>query len=182
MAPTTLKSKLEYDDLAALPHDNQRYELLEGVLYLTPSPNTIHQRASKRLQRQLEAYFEPRGLGEVFDAPTDLILSRHDVVVPDLVVAAPAQIATRGIEGAPLFVVEIESPSSVEMDRELKPARFVRFQVPHYWLVDPGRRVIDCFTLNGDRYELVASIGERDRYSPPDWPGLEIDAAAIWAR
>lgn len=47
MAPTTLKSKLEYDDLAALPDDNQRYELLEGVLYVTRSPNTIHQRASK---------------------------------------------------------------------------------------------------------------------------------------
>lgn len=182
MAPTTLKSKLDYDDLAALPHDDKRYELVDGVLYVTPSPNTIHQRVSKRLQRQLEAYFETRGIGEVFDAPTDLILGLHDVLVPDLVVAAPAQVALRGIEGPPLLVVEIESPSTRDRDRKLKPMRLARLRVPHYWLVDPKRRTLRCFALAGDRCELSATIGEHDRYAPPQWPGLEIDAGALWSR
>jgi Uma2 family endonuclease len=182
MAPLTLKSKLDYDDLAALPPDDKRHELIDGVLYVTPSPDTVHQRVSKRLQRQLEAYFETRGLGEVFDAPTDLILALHDVLVPDLVVAVPAQIALRGIEGPPLLVVEIESPSTRSRDRKLKPMRLARLRVPHYWLVDPKRRLIQCFSLTRDRYELAATVGEGDRYSPPQWPGLEIDAQALWTR
>ena len=81
-----LKQKLDYADYAAIPPDGQRYEILDGDLSVTPAPSPWHQRASKRLQRQLEAYFEARGLGEVFDAPIDLILTNQDVVQPDLLV------------------------------------------------------------------------------------------------
>jgi len=108
-----LKTKLDYDDLATAPEDGNRYELLDGDLFVTPAPSPQHQRASKRLQRQLEHYFEERGLGEVFNAPLDVILTRRDVVEPDLVVVADAQqISARGIEGAPMLVVEILSPST----------------------------------------------------------------------
>jgi hypothetical protein len=46
---------------------------------------------SKRLQRQLEEYFEGRGLGEVFDAPLDTILGPHDVAGPDVLVVTNAR-------------------------------------------------------------------------------------------
>jgi Uma2 family endonuclease len=75
-----VKTTFEYADLANTPDDRQRYELLDGQFYVTPAPNPLHQRVSKRLQRQLEDYFETRGLGEVFDAPVDVILSRYDVL------------------------------------------------------------------------------------------------------
>lgn len=97
---TGLKVKLDYDDYAQIPPDRNRYEILEGELYVTPAPSPLHQRVSKRLQRMLEAYFETRGLGEVFNAPVDLILTHHDVVQPDLVVVTdPGQVSARGIEG-----------------------------------------------------------------------------------
>ncbi len=57
-----LKRKLTYDDLAAMPDDGLRREILDGELVVTPAPSVIHQRVSKRLQRQLEGYFETRGL------------------------------------------------------------------------------------------------------------------------
>jgi Uma2 family endonuclease len=60
--------------------------------------------------------------------------------------------------------------------------RLARFQVPHYWLVDPKRRVIRSFALTADGYELIATVGEGDRYSPAQWPGLEIDGPALWTR
>ncbi len=81
-----LKRKLDYSDLLVSPDDGKRYQLVRGDLYVTPSPSPVHQRISKRLQRQLEAYFETRSLGEVFNAPIDLILTEQDVFVPDLVV------------------------------------------------------------------------------------------------
>jgi Uma2 family endonuclease len=66
-----LKQILDYCDLAHTPDDGNRYEILEGNLLVTPAPAPLHQRTSKRLQRQLEAYFETRSMGEVFNAPID---------------------------------------------------------------------------------------------------------------
>lgn len=96
---TGLKQRLDYSDYVRIPPDGKRYEILEGELYVTPAPSPLHQRVSKRLQRKLEAYFEARSLGEVFNAPIDVILTAQDVVQPDLVVVANAgQVSQRGIE------------------------------------------------------------------------------------
>src|SRR6266849_3849300 len=84
---TRIKGKLGYEDYARLPSgDGKRYEVLDGALYATPAPSPLHQRLSKRLQRRLEDYFEVRGLGEVFNAPIDVLLAQHDIVEPDLVI------------------------------------------------------------------------------------------------
>lgn len=125
-----LKQKLDYGDLAHTPDDGRRYELLEGALLVSPSARPLHQRVSKRLQRQREAYFEDKGLGEVFDAPVDVILTMHDVVVPDLVVVTtPPQVTERAIEVAPALIVEILSPSTRARDRNLKAERYAALGV-----------------------------------------------------
>lgn len=112
MAPE-LERKLEYADLVATPADGKRYELIEGELFVSPSPTPNHQRVSKRLQRQLESYFEEGGINEVFNAPVDVILTERDVFVPDIVVVADqADVSKRGIENPPLLVVETLSPST----------------------------------------------------------------------
>ncbi|MBI2217181.1 MAG: Uma2 family endonuclease [Candidatus Rokubacteria bacterium] len=83
-----IKQKLDYSDLAHTPDDGLRYEIIEGELHVTPAPSPIHQRVSRRLQRTFEDYFHPRGLGEVFNAPVDVVLTWHDVVEPDLILVA----------------------------------------------------------------------------------------------
>lgn len=55
-----IKRKLDYSDYMAAPEDGQRYEILEGDLYVSPPPSPMHQRVSRRLQRQLEDYFHER--------------------------------------------------------------------------------------------------------------------------
>jgi Uma2 family endonuclease len=138
---TARKHKLDYSDYAAIPDDGKRYEVLEGGLLVTPTPGPSHQRASKKLQDQLRAYFEASSLGEVFDAPIDVILGAHDILQPDLVVVArPEQVSERGIEGAPLLIVEILSPSTSHRDRGIKARRCAALGVPHYWIVDPPPR------------------------------------------
>jgi Uma2 family endonuclease len=176
-----LKQKLDYDDLAHTPDDGRRYELLDGALLVSPSPRPLHQRVSKRLQRQLEAYFEDKGLGEVFNAPVDVILTMHDVVVPDLVVVTtPPQVTDRAIEGAPALIVEILSPSTRARDRKLKAERYAALGVAHYWIVDPVRKTLECYRLEQARYAPVLASESPARVSHPDWPGLTIDLAAIW--
>jgi Uma2 family endonuclease len=176
----TLKRKLDYDDYAGIPPDRNRYELIEGDLCVTPAPSPMHQRVSRRLQRILEDYFHPRGLGEVFNAPIDLILTRHDVVQPDLLVAVPGQVSERGIEGAPLLVVEILSPATARQDRTVKAQRYAALGITHYWMVDPEARRFECYRLAAGEYALLAE-GEGDAVlAHPDWAGLSIAVAELW--
>jgi len=112
--------RLTYEDYCDLPDDGLRYEILDGELEIRPSPNIDHQRVSRDLVRILQAHVEARGLGEVFDAPCDVLLAATTIVVPDLVFVSGARAALvtkRAIEGAPDLLVEILSPSSTRRDR-----------------------------------------------------------------
>jgi Uma2 family endonuclease len=165
-----------------MPADGKIYEVLNGDWSETPAPSPYHQRTSKRLQRQLEAYFEARGLGEVFDAPIDVILSRHDIVQPDLVlVTDPTLVSGRGIEGAPTMLVEVFSPSSVRQDRGVKAQRYAALGVPHYWMVDPDARRVECYRAEGGAYALVVAADGETTLEHPDWPGLTVRLAEVWS-
>jgi Uma2 family endonuclease len=178
---TGIKRKLDYSDLQFTPDDGRRYELVRGDLLVTPSPSRTHQRVSKRLLRILEDYFENRAIGEVFCAPTDVILTPQDVFVPDLVIVAdPNDNAERGIERPPLLVVEILSPSTRHVDRGVKSNRYAELGVVHYWIVDPEAKHIECLRSEGGAFRLVVEAEGHNSLTHPDWSGLEIDLAALW--
>jgi Uma2 family endonuclease len=166
-----------------MPDDGRRFEIIDGELFdVTPSPSPLHQRASKRLQRQLEAYFETTGRGEVFDAPLDVILTAHDVFEPDIIVVTnQAQVSRRAIEGAPTLVVEVLSPSTVAYDRVKKGSRYAALGLEHYWILDPSAARLECFRLQAGAYQRVADATGDARIDHPDFPGLTIDLRAIWA-
>jgi Uma2 family endonuclease len=176
-----LKRKLHYSDLKVTPDDGARYELVRGELLVTPSPSLMHQRVSKRLSRTLMEYFEDRSIGEVFVAPTDVILTNHDVFVPDLlVVGHPADLSKRGIEGPPLLVVEILSPSTRRQDRGPKARRYAELGVDHYWIVDPDRRRVECHRLVQGSFRPVVHAEGNTTLVHPSWDGLTVDLAALW--
>ena len=181
MAPE-LKRKLDYSDLAVTPDDGKRYEIIEGDLYVTPSPSPVHQRVSARLFIRLMEYFDRRGIGEVFYAPVDLILSDHDIFVPDLLVVADAELVSkRGIEGPPLLVVEILSPGTKRQDRGLKARRYAELGIRHYWIVDPEARKLECHRLAGMEFLPLVEAEGSATLVHPDWQGLEIDLAVLWS-
>jgi Uma2 family endonuclease len=171
---------LTYSDYARIPDDGKRYEVLEGGLLVTPAPSPLHQMVSFRLQRQLVDHFEPRGLGHVLAAPIDVILSAHDILQPDLVVAPDGQISKRGIEGSPTLAVEILSPSTRRRDRTRKSRRYAALGVAHFWLVDPDARRIECYRAEGGAYTWAVRGEGASRVLLPDWPGLVIDLALLW--
>jgi Uma2 family endonuclease len=148
---------------------------------VNPAPNPLHQRVSRRLQQQLVEFYHRTGRGEVFDAPIDVILGPHDILEPDLVVVTSSEhITTRGIEAAPLLVVEILSPSTRSQDRGVKRARYAQLGVPNYWLVDADARRIECFGLTQGKYVLLVEGHDSDVLHHDTWEGLEIRLEPLW--
>src|SRR3972149_5988561 len=133
------RALLTYSDYAALPDDGRRYELHHGELSVTPAPGTRHQEAIVNLIGLLLQYVKSRGLGKVFVAPTDCILSNVTVVQPAVLYIAAdrlAIISERGIEGAPTLGVEVLSPSPARLNRGRKTQLYAEHGVPYYWIVD----------------------------------------------
>jgi Uma2 family endonuclease len=116
-----------------------------------------------------------------FVSPIDVILTPHDVVQPDVVVVAnPLQASSRGIEGAPLLVIEVLSPTIVVYDRTTKAQRYAALGIPHYWIVDPGSRRVECYRLERSVYHPVTSVGPEDTLTHPDFPAIQFSSSQLW--
>jgi len=177
---TGVKAKLDYSDYLAAPDDGKRYEILRGHLCVTPAPSPRHQWVSWLLEQELDRYFRTRGLGRMFHAPIDVILGDRDVVQPDIVVVTDGQISGRGIEGAPLLVVEILSPTTRSSDSGVKAQRYAELGVGHYWLVDPDARRVECLRAENSAFRAVIVAEGESTLTHPDWDGLAIDLGALW--
>jgi Uma2 family endonuclease len=129
-------SQLTYADLQALPDDHKRYELIDGELVVSASPNLAHQRAVLRLAMLLHAACSP-ALLEVVAAPFDWLVDDHNVFVPDLLVARTGELTERNLPRPPVLAVEVLSPSTRARDLVRKRAAYQRAGLPHYWVVDP---------------------------------------------
>jgi len=176
------RSRVSYADLERMPDDGRRFEIIDGELIdVTPAPSPQHQYLAKRLQRQLEAHFEARSLGLVFNAPVDVILTPHDVFEPDIVVVTEKQqVTSRAIEGPPALVVEVLSPSTTKYDRVKKGNRYAALGIQNYWILDPVAQRLECFRLADGAYVLAAAGEGNERLDAPHFPGLTIDLAALW--
>lgn len=141
-------------DLEAMPHDGHRYELVDGVLTVSPSPRPLHQRAILRLIMALEPHC-PEEL-EILPAPVDVVLAEDTVLIPDIVIARTVDWTDRGLFGPPVLAVEVFSPSTRRFDLELKRARMQAAGCPNYWVVDPDEPALRCWHLRDGRYVEVA--------------------------
>ena len=175
---------LTYADYAALPADGRRYEIHDGELSVTPAPGTRHQRAIGRLFVVLHTFVTNEGRGEVFVAPTDVILSDTTIVQPDIVWVGPdriGMISARGIEGPPTLAVEIVSPSTGAIDRHTKLQLYARHDIPWYWLVDPGAATLEVYGLVAGSNALRAQATGDTPLSAEPFPDLALPLASIFA-
>ncbi|KUG04871.1 hypothetical protein ASZ90_017751 [hydrocarbon metagenome] len=177
--------KLTYQDYLLLSEEpGYRFEILDGILIKEPSPNVMHQRVSRRLQRILEDYFwkvDPDG--EVFDAPLDVTFNDITVVQPDLFYVSGEQkliVKDTGIDGSPTLIVEVLSPSSNRKDRLQKLRIYQEGQVQHFWLVNPQEKTLECFSLQNGIYALVTSGLDEDLMEHPEFTGLSIALGDLW--
>ena len=175
-------TKLTYADYCLTP-DDERYELLDGELIVAPAPNSAHQRADAKLGWRLAQFVEKRGLGQVFFAPYDVVLSETDVVQPDLLFISNERtyiITPANARGAPDLVVEILSPSTAERDRTFKRALYARYGVSEYWLVDPDARTVTVLLLDAGAFAEVARYGAGQTLTSPTLAGFTVNLDDIF--
>jgi len=154
---------LTRDDLDAMPDDGHRYELIDGILIVSPAPRRVHQRASVRLLIAIQAAL-PHEL-ELLHAPFDVALADDTVMQPDLVVAPVADFTDRDLPVAPLLAVEVLSPSSRGIDLLLKKDRLRRSGCAHYWVVDPDAPSITAWSLVAGQYVRTAHAKGTEDFS-----------------
>ncbi len=182
IAMRQLERPYTIDDVADLPDDGRRYEIIGGELFVTPSPSSKHQLASTRLQLLIGSFLAERSIGEVFTAPYDVVFSMYDVLEPDLLVILndQADIFTEAhVVGPPALVIEIISPSSRAIDRVRKSATYATYGVPEYWIVDPDNQTIVAQSLVDGVFQPIENDDELvHSRSVPD---LVIESGKVFA-
>lgn len=175
-----------YEDYARLPEDNWKYEVIKGVLYMTPSPNTKHQVVIGNLYFAFRLYLQHRRLGIVLSSPIDVRLPA-DIgapVQPDLLFVRDERrmiVREKYVDGAPDLVIEVLSPSNWEDDRNVKFDVYARAGVPEYWIVDPMAETVEVFVLDGEAYALLGRFATQDGVQSRVLDGLTLAAGEVFA-
>ncbi|MBL8879074.1 MAG: Uma2 family endonuclease [Phycisphaerales bacterium] len=151
--------RLTADEFFALPNDGHRYELLDGVVIMSPSPTPRHQTVALEIAAQLYLHTRAGDRGVVL-TETDVRLPPRTAGGQDIVYrpeicylnsAKVAQIDSR-IRTIPDLVVEVISPESRNYDTFTKRADYERSGVSEYWIIDPVDRAFTFLRLIGGRY------------------------------
>jgi Uma2 family endonuclease len=164
--------------------DDERWELIDGRAFnMTPAPSFRHQRVAGNFYRIIgNALQGKRCVAGI--APTDVVLSDHDVVQPDVFVVCDEQkITEQIIRGGPDLVVEVASPSTAEKDRGEKKSLYEAFGVREYILIYPDGQYAERFLLNRDgrfdrgevfRPHQVMVLESLDGLEVPLWEVFEV--------
>jgi Uma2 family endonuclease len=166
----------------ALPNDGNRYEVIDGELFVTPAPSWEHQSASKQLFRLLDRYLSVHAIGDVIYAPADVEFDNERMVEPDLfaVPLIDGRVPRTWEEVRRLLLaVEILSPGTARADRQVKRRLYQRQDVPEYWIVDVDARLIERWRPEDTRPEILDQ--ELTWQPDPAQPPLVSDLARYFA-
>jgi Uma2 family endonuclease len=151
------------EDLDRMPDDGHRYELIDGMLIVSPAPGLPHQRVAFVLGTLLEQAC-PEHL--VVFADVGVRIAVNSALEPDVVVAHVSDAGGVRLAQPPVLVAEVLSPDSALRDLNLKKAAYERFGIPSYWVIDPDldRPGLRSFELRGDSYAEVAHVSGADTF------------------
>ena len=167
-------------ELDRMPDDGHRYELLDGVLVVSPRPGNPHQEVAAELLGLLRAAC-PAGMRALPEPAVQV--SRTTEFAPDLVVIRQEQVTAAKCTEPPLLVVEVRSPSTALIDLNRKKAAYERFGVPSYWVVipDQGRPELIAFELRDGRYQEAARVSGDEVFAARRPFGVEVVPARLVA-
>ena len=136
-------------------------ELINGQIYMSPTPTNLHQRIIRKLSIKLSDFVDKNDLGEVFFAPLDIYLDENaNAVQPDIIFISrdnPSQpLDDVPYEGIPDLLVEILSPSNNKHDLVTKKNLYEKFGVKEYWIIDPTSKESIVYQLIGNQYKISA--------------------------
>jgi Uma2 family endonuclease len=173
-------------DLDSCPDDTNRYELIDGELFVSRAPGIPHQRVLLNLEVALSNYLSGHPIG-ILVPGAGAIFSNHDAVIPDLVFVRnerwPEVVSNNEFTAGLDLVIEILSPGKENRDRDLLVKRqlYAKYEVGEYWVVDRENRLVEVYRLRGGRLESVASLREEDQLTTPLLPDFRLDLTAIFS-
>ncbi len=166
----------------ALGETQIRYELIDGVVVMSPSPTAQHQQLIMEIAYQIAAFLDQSPVGRVFpelDINLRAALNREVVYRPDVVYVSKerADIIQKHVMGAPDVLVEIISPDSRQYDSVTKKNDYEAAGVREYWLIDPLESKMTFFIRQGDKF--VESVPQGDTFASTAIPGFMLDLNRI---
>lgn len=174
---TQIQPLLTIADLDCTPDDGNKYELIEGEIYMSRTPSLTHQITLHNFEMALGSYVAVDPIGMVVPGP-GVIFDDYNGVIPDIVFFSNkrrAVIAAHDrLTGAPDLVIEIISPGAENerRDRVLKRRIYGKFGVKEYWIVDFVNRSVEVYRLAGDELELAATFVGEDELTSVVLPGF----------
>lgn len=181
---TTLKYSSA--DLALMPDNGKRYEIIEGELYVSRQPSTEHQYTCGQLFRFLEEWNERTRLGVATPAP-GLILGEDDDVVPDVIWISRERylmaVDTVGhLHSAPELAIEVLSPGKAneERDRQAKLKLYSRHGVQEYWIVSWVSQFVELYRREQAQLHLTATLYAQDVLESPLLPDFSCQVAKLF--
>ncbi|MBM3855253.1 MAG: Uma2 family endonuclease [Verrucomicrobia bacterium] len=176
---------LTVHDYMQLPADSlKKTELIEGDLFMSPSPNRFHQEILVRLTSMIWSYLQVHPIGRVYAAPFDVTLTDLNVFQPDICYFSKSRYSSlteHGADGAPDLVIEVLSAGSVKHDLGVKKEIYARTGVEEFWSVDPVKRTVTVYELGENSTTPKATLGEGKTLTTPLLPGLKIKLREVFA-
>ena len=182
---TKIEPLLTVADLEATPDDGNRYEIIEGELFVSRAPSVPHQRIIHNLQMSLGSYLARNPIG-ILVPGAGVILSDNNAVIPDLLFIAEerrAEIATGDkITGAPDLIIEVMSPGAENRQRDLiiKRQLYGKYGVKEYWVIDPENQAVEIYRLRGQSLEKIVTLTHEEDLTSPLLPGFQMKAQEIF--
>lgn len=163
------QKKLTYADYLTW-NDENRCELIDGIVYNMTAPTRAHQKILLELATIMNLYFKGKDC-EVYVAPFDVRLTMEekedhqifDVVQPDIsVICDPGKLDNRGCVGSPDLVVEILSSSTASYDQIKKRSLYEKYGIKEFWIIHPWDRILTIYRHSGSGFEQFCIFAEAD--------------------
>jgi Uma2 family endonuclease len=177
---------LTVEDLDACPDDGNRYELIEGELFVSRAPGIPHQLAVQNVQKSFLIYLDRNPIG-ILVPGVGAVFTEYDAVIPDLCFVRSerwTEVVSGGkLTGAPDIVVEVLSPGAENRRRDLSVKRqlYAKYGVKEYWAVDPENHSVEIYRLLGQTLESVATLMDDDEITSPMLPSFQLKVSAIFS-
>ncbi len=172
-------------DLDACPDDNNRYELIEGELFVSRAPGLPHQLIVQNLQIAIVDYLRSNPIGIVVPG-AGAVFSDYDAVIPDLAFVRNErwdQVVTgEKFTGALDLVIEVISPGAENRRRDLLVKRqlYGKYGVSEYWVVDSENRLVEIYRAQNDRLESVATLSDEKEITTLLLPEFRLKVRSIF--
>ena len=178
----TVSRPLTIHDYRDLPEGPPHYQLIEGEIEMSPSPNRAHQDILLNLIDAFREHLRKNAVGRIYVAPFDVYLTDLNVYQPDLVFISKARaniLTEQGTEGAPDLVIEILSTRTAKFDRGVKRDIYSRTGVLELWLVDPERKQVQVFDFAQSADTPAGTYSKGQKVKSRVLPKLSISVTSI---